>query len=227
MSARRTRRAKPKKWKPIPPLTVESRFIWYDPRTGRKVSPPRPGRRYAKGAKPKRTHQRIQIDKRGRIVRIVEQITSKRVIKTSIADTHGSVDRPFIPGTGGHYPQTAGRGESGIISSAIANTNVLNRLRGVKIVDILISGRDPKGRTRIFQRRFFTVKVKNVRNMLTSGALDMLRHKGFRTQYRLDHIDWRGLTPDYDRGGVRINSYTNVRGRTPLSHLDIQITLHK
>lgn len=234
MAARRTRQKK-RAWKPIPPLTVESRFTWTDPRTGRRRSPPRPGQRFPKGTKPRRQHQYVQIDKHGRVVRIVEQITKTRVIKTSIADSHGSVDAPFIPGTGGHFPQTAGRGESGIVDSAIANTNVLNNLRGTRRVDIVVTGRDPRGRLRRFERvgehgfltRGMAKQIKDVRQLIVRGVLDMLRQKGFRTQYRLQDVDWRGIKPEYDRGGQRINSFTNVRGRTPLNHLDIQITLHK
>jgi len=177
--------------------------------------------------RPRRTSQKIQIDQKGRVVRIVEQITSKRVIKTSVADAHGSVDMPFIPGTGGHYPQTAGRGESGLIDPAIANTNVLNRLKGTKRITMIITGQDPKGRVRTFTKELLTRNVKSLRKMMVTGVLEALRDKGFRTQYRLSQVDWRGLVPDYTRGGNRSNSFNNVRGRTPLDHLDIQITLHK
>src|SRR5512145_2057230 len=135
--ARRRKRA-PRPRPPVLPIDVVHRTTWRDPRTGRKTSPPKKGKKYKPGTRPRREHALMQVDAKGRIIRVIEQIGPKKVIKTSIGRAHGSVDAPFRPGTKGY-------GEQGMIDPALANTNVFTRLKGAKLITMVVTGRDPRG----------------------------------------------------------------------------------
>lgn len=217
--AKRRRKRAPRRRPPILPIDVVRRTTWRDPRTGRKVGPPKKGRTYRPGTRPKREYSLVQIDAKGRIIRTIEQLGAKKVIKTSIGGAHGSVDQPFRPGT-------AGYGEQGMIDPALANTNVFTRLKGAKHITMLIRGKDPGGRMRTITKKMYTVGVKHIRAMMVRGILDAMREAGYRTQYQLSMVDWGSLSPDL-RAGVRINTRAMVQRLTPLANVDIQVTLQR
>ena len=217
--AKRRRKRPPRRHPPVLPIGVVRRTTWRDPRTGRKTGPPKKGKSYKPGTRPKREYAIVQVDAKGRIVRTIEQIGTKKVIKTSIAGSHGSVDAPFRPGT-------QGSGEQGLIDPALANTNVYTRMKGAKIMTLVVKGRDPGGRSRVITKKMFTVGVKHIRAMMVRGILDAMREAGYRTQYQLSMVDWGSLTPDL-RAGVRINTRAMVQRLTPLANVDIQVTLEK
>lgn len=220
---------KKRRWRPYGEIHKVREIAWRDPRTGRKTSPPKKGKRYAKGTYPRREERVWQVDSKGYRVRALELTSRRRIVRTSVADEPlRSVDFPPVPGVG-RRPVGGGRGISGMIDPALGMTGLWRHIRGAKRISVLVSGINTTGQTIKVKRDFDTRGVKNIRSLIVYGVIDALRFKGYRTTYNIDRVDWQRLRPIHYWTGdrSRANLKSEVRKLRQLRSTDIVVTVDK
>jgi len=223
MAGRRRQHSSIEEWGAAlsPSIRLAKRTVW---RKGGRFSKPR-----VKGARA--TTYLYQVSTRtGKVLRAVEVMTKSRILKTMLP---GFLEDPT------RRPEA-----QGMIQDGLRKTNILGDLRYYKDqvgrITVRVSGRDPKGTRRTL--KLDLVPPEGERNRLgayTIGAiLGAMRRAGLRTQYALEIVDWakvrehplkrRGARrPDGSYGTVIMNSKTQVKGRTPLSGVEIRVEVER
>lgn len=191
----------------LPPIRIQRREVWRL-RNGRLAKP------HAKGAK--KTTFLAQVGPTGRVLDVLEVMTKKSVIKTS------------LPG--------AVEANAGLINRALGQTNAFTRgAKGARRVNIRVDYILPNGKHQSFKLQHDTVDRygkpwKNVQiNHLTTGSIVAgLRARGLRTQYQIGVVNWAKVKDIFRKStsGRKIN----VTGMGPVSRraevTGLRIALH-
>lgn len=140
----------------------------------------------------------VQVDERGRQVRLIEKTTPTTIIKTADVDRSG-IDM--------------GRIDWALVKSSA--TSIIGR-GGVSMIEVTLKARDSRGKERRFKLVMDLEAVKRKRKLyeaIVGRILDVLRGHGFRTNYTIELFkkarqkglkypitwdEWRELEPLHD-----------------------------
>lgn len=115
----------------------------------------------------------VQRDTKGRIVRGYEILSGKSTTKTAL-----------VPNSGPN---------AGLLVEALGKTNVFTRLKDARRFEITTKGRDSRQKHRRFKKIVHLgkgTKVQKAQNYLLWGILEMMRARGYRTQYNVETVSF-------------------------------------
>lgn len=159
--------------KRTPPLPIEWLQIQKhrDPRTGKYVRPDHP--RAVRELYEIATRQGKAIEGAKFIPVLTEHVVLKRL-------TPDMIDRPEDPPN------------QGMISWALAESNIFTKLKGAEKIEVIVKGLDGRDKARRFRETRELETDKRLQDLLPGMIVAMFHKRGWRTSYPLDVVErWK------------------------------------